>query len=290
MPRMTDSMAHQAGPGPSSLKLAALSANSYHLDSPPFTGTAGPLGDTLAEEHSERFNNLHDLSISGDQTPAASGRRGGGESSRERALMEGSSSRHQHTASNQVMQEGLNERNELYAHNNQTSNGDVPRWHLDDPRHQQQSRTIPGKDTEATPGVTSPHVISHSLSPPPFSSAGQGPLSAASTMRGGMAPSAHVNIDAAASERRGAHSRERSRPYFTQISDASSASYEESSSAAADGDADADESLLEAEVDGDETAHMARIPSNGSANKVPTQSQTKVRHRYKPVEARESTY
>ncbi|GAC93176.1 nicotinate-nucleotide adenylyltransferase [Pseudozyma hubeiensis SY62] len=47
MPRMTDS---QAGPGgPSSLKFAALSVQSFHLDSPPFTGTAvggaGPLDE-----------------------------------------------------------------------------------------------------------------------------------------------------------------------------------------------------------------------------------------------------
>lgn len=47
MPRMTDS---QAGPGgPSSLKFAALSVQSFHLDSPPFTGAAvggaGPLDE-----------------------------------------------------------------------------------------------------------------------------------------------------------------------------------------------------------------------------------------------------
>ncbi|PWN49397.1 hypothetical protein IE53DRAFT_388382, partial [Violaceomyces palustris] len=53
MPRMTDS---QAGPGgPSSLKFAALSVQSYHLDSPPFTGTAvgagGPTLDGGAHPH-----------------------------------------------------------------------------------------------------------------------------------------------------------------------------------------------------------------------------------------------
>lgn len=54
MPRMTDSMANQAGPGPSSFKLAALSANSFHLDSPPFTGTAGPLGEQYHQTSSQR--------------------------------------------------------------------------------------------------------------------------------------------------------------------------------------------------------------------------------------------
>ncbi|PWZ01295.1 Nucleotidylyl transferase [Testicularia cyperi] len=57
MPRMTDS---QAGPGgPSSLKFAALSVQSYQLDSPPFTGAAvgggGPLDEagrhTLHQQH-----------------------------------------------------------------------------------------------------------------------------------------------------------------------------------------------------------------------------------------------
>ena len=55
MPRMTDSL---SGPGgPTSLKFAALSVQSYHLDSPPFTGAAvggkGPLdeaGSQLAND------------------------------------------------------------------------------------------------------------------------------------------------------------------------------------------------------------------------------------------------
>jgi nicotinamide mononucleotide adenylyltransferase len=284
MPRMTDSMAHQAGPGPSSLKLAALSANSYHLDSPPFTGTAGPLGENI--DDIERLNSSlrnaaldiedgHNSEASGDQTPAAAFQRMSG--SRERMSTGGSVRQHQRRQS-QVMQDGLNERNEAYARDQHAlPDRDVPRWHLDDPRHQQQQQR------EATTGNAaveeqSPHIISHSLSPPPFSSAGQGPFSTASTLKG----SSTLPLDPSSSSRshigRGHRRRESSRPSFTQISDSNSASNDDAASATADGDADADEDVNEAEADGDETAYVVRNPmaANGATSKVPTQSQTKV--------------
>jgi len=284
---MTDSMAHQAGPGPSSLKLAALSANSYHLDSPPFTGTAGPLGENvddmerLASSLRNAASNLDDgnnSEASGDQTPAPFPRSGRGGGSRERMPTGGSTSRHSHQrGQSQVMQEGLKERNEAYARNNphQNADGDVPNWHLDDPRHQQQTTNT---SSTGAAGDASPHVISHSLSPPPFSSAGQGPLSTASTLRGNHNMTSNDPLLAHSLTGRAPRERESSRPSFTQISDSNSASNEDASSAAADGDADADEDLNEAEVDGDETAYVVRNPmgANGATNKVPTQSQTKV--------------
>lgn len=74
MPRMTDS---QAGPGgPSSLKFAALSVQSFHLDSPPFTGAAvggaGPLveaGQRLSSHDSDPPSHRSDSSSSQHQQP-----------------------------------------------------------------------------------------------------------------------------------------------------------------------------------------------------------------------------
>jgi nicotinamide mononucleotide adenylyltransferase len=276
MPRMTDAMAHQSGPGPSSLKLAALSAYSYHLDSPPFTGTAGPLGENvddverLAASLRNAASNLDDdvPEMEGDQTPATLSRRRNGSNERNQSV-----NRQIQRPQSQVMQDGLAERNEAYARDqHHLIDGDVPQWHLDDPRHQRQ---------QGAGGIddASPHIISHSLSPPPFSSSGQGPLSTASTLRGKhtmpLSDPLHSQSQAEGSSRR----RETSRPFFTQISDSNSASNEDASSAYADGDADADEDLNDAEVDGDDTAYIVRNTSgvNGAASKVPTQSQTKVR-------------
>lgn len=60
MPRMTDS---QAGPGaPSSLKFAALSVQSYQLDSPPFTGAAVGGGGPLDEAGQRLQNRSSDAS------------------------------------------------------------------------------------------------------------------------------------------------------------------------------------------------------------------------------------
>lgn len=280
MPRMTDALAHQAGPGPSSLKLAALSANSYHLDSPPFTGTAGPLGeniddvDRLSSSLRNAASTLDDVvsETSGDQTPAPLHRRGG---SRERMLSNGSSQREQQQHLSQVMQEGLKERDEVYARNH-NEDGDVPRWDLDDARHRHQLHRYPDNAPAARHDDGSPHVISHSLSPPPFSSSGQGPISTASALRGNAAAQMETSQP---SWQRASRRRETSRPSFTQISgDSNSASNEDAGSATADGDADADESANEAEADGDETAYVVRSPTgpSGSSNKVPTQSQTKV--------------
>ncbi|SJX62403.1 related to NMA2-nicotinate-nucleotide adenylyltransferase [Sporisorium reilianum f. sp. reilianum] len=81
MPRMTDS---QAGPGgPSSLKFAALSVQSFHLDSPPFTGAAvggaGPLdeaGQRLQSHDSEPPTHSLDGSLSQphSNSPSRAGR------------------------------------------------------------------------------------------------------------------------------------------------------------------------------------------------------------------------
>lgn len=293
-------MAHQTGTGPSSLKLAALSAYSYHLDSPPFTGTAGPLG-----EHSEDYdrlnssmkeaasnleddddnNNNHSPDVSGDNTPAAASRTSG---LRERIPTSGSS-RHSHQSS-QVMQEGLDERDEAY-HQIQHKEGDVdvPKWHLDDPRHHHQNQNIAQHTNQqdirslANDG-SSGHVLTNSLSPPPFSSSAQGPL--APSNKSILSP---PHRESTHPEDRTPRRRESSRPAFTQISDSNSTSNEDASSAAADGDgdadadADADEEPFEAEVDGDETAYIVRNSTgtiNGFTSKVPTQSQTKASKRY----------
>ncbi|TKY87879.1 hypothetical protein EX895_003460 [Sporisorium graminicola] len=77
MPRMTDS---QAGPGgPSSLKFAALSVQSFHLDSPPFTGAAvggaGPL-DEAGQRLQGHDSDSHDASVTHPQahSPSRPGR------------------------------------------------------------------------------------------------------------------------------------------------------------------------------------------------------------------------
>ncbi|KAI3483062.1 hypothetical protein L1887_54083 [Cichorium endivia] len=76
MPRMTDS---QAGPGgPSSLKFAALSVQSFHLDSPPFTGAAvggaGPLdeaGQRLSSHDSDPSSHASEASGSSHHAPGS---------------------------------------------------------------------------------------------------------------------------------------------------------------------------------------------------------------------------
>jgi hypothetical protein len=273
-------MAHQAGP--SSLKLAALSAYSYHLDSPPFTGTAGPLGDNnddydrLNSSLRDHATNLADDEISpdgsGDNTPAATSRAGGG--NRERIPTNGSGRRLQ---SRQGMHEGLQEREEIYArhHNSdhqRNDNGDVPSWHLEGktPPHRQET---PDQRSLAADGSSS-HFLSNSLSPPPFSSDAVGPLAGQSL------------------EKSNSQRREASRPAFAQVSSTTLSNEDASSSGATDADADVDadeeEEHHDAEADGNDTAVIPKSPfgaMNGFASKVPTQSQTKVRSSHNLLEA-----
>ncbi|KAN0066117.1 Nicotinamide/nicotinic acid mononucleotide adenylyltransferase 1 [Thecaphora frezii] len=80
MPRMTDS---QSGPGgPQSLKFAALSVQSYHLDSPPFTGAAvggkGPLdeaGQLIADVQTAGAEASHDTVKKAATSPLARSRK-----------------------------------------------------------------------------------------------------------------------------------------------------------------------------------------------------------------------
>lgn len=280
---MTDSMAHQSGPGPSSLKLAALSANSYHLDSPPFTGTAGPLGEysddyskqsTSSSKEGPSHASEDGLLSSGEHTPGNT-LANRSHSQRGRTSTGDSDHIHHHLLDHQrrrsqVMLEGLQAREEAYARDQHTTNADVPPWDLDDIRKQRNGSLVAPRTGNSTAHPN------HSLSPPPFSSSAQGPLApSTSTLRQGTPTLPQSPM---ATEERRHRTRESSRPSFTQISNSNSTSNEDAGSAEADGDADADESLHDGEVDGDETAYLTRpvLGLNGSAKVVPTQSQTKV--------------
>lgn len=259
---------HQAGP--SSLKLAALSAYSYHLDSPPFTGTAGPLGEN-AEDY-ERFNlTLRDdgreeggiSEASGDNTPAAVTRAGAHH--RERVPTSGSARLPQ--SSQGVMQEGLQQREEAYARHHDdgqqgnNGKGDTSSWDMEAQGHDRHSMAADG---------SSGHFLSNSLSPPPFSSSALGPLATS------VAP---AQDHPRTTEANGSRRRESSRPAFAQIN-STTPSNEDGSSATtdadADVDADAEEGTYETEADGNPGFRSSIGTINGFGSKVPTQSQTKV--------------
>jgi len=265
-------MAHQAGP--SSLKLAALSAYSYHLDSPPFTGTAGPLGDN-ADDYDRLNSSLRDnatiladedinLDVSGENTPAAISRVAG--ANRERVPTNGSGRQVQNK---QGMHEGLQEREEIYDrhhssdHHQMNDNGDVPSWHLEGktPPHRQHTLDQRSLASDESSG----HFLSNSLSPPPFSSDAVGPLGVGQPL-----------------EKNNHQRREMpGRPAFAQVNSTTLSNEDASSSGATDADADVDadeeEEPHDTEADGNETAVIPKGTTNGFASKVPTQSQTKVR-------------
>ena len=309
MPRMTDSMAHQAGPGPSSLKLAALSANSYHLDSPPFTGAAGPLGenvDDFSRLDASSSSSLRDGMQVDDGTSATSSDHTPAPSLRSRSLHKGgaqsreSSQQQQHQLQH-TRQESHRQHSREGAKGNGNIDGDavygggfrtdrdVPRWHLDDPRNHDEQLAEYRQGSGLNESTLPPASLSQSLSPPPFSSSGQGPISSSASSAVVDTNNNSSEADHLLSSQGRAHRRrESSRPSFTQISHSNPTSTDDASnsSAAADGDADADESIHEGEVDGDDTVYVARggvagaggvSSSNGAAKAVPTQSQTKVR-------------
>lgn len=279
---MTDSMSNQAGPGPSSFKLAALSAQSYHLDSPPFTGTAGPLGEHLGHEGGhlqgqQPHNSLANVAEQ-DMTPASS-----------RPV------RTPAAATTTTSAEGAS--SSAQGHANHANNSDVPRWSLDRPMPGAMAShrdSVPSWLHSGSSAVVDDHnddsnraTLSHSLSPPPFSSSGQGPVqtsapansapAAAATTSATQEPNTPMSTTPSRHRRR-----ESSRPSFTQISDSNSQSNGDGGSATtdADGDADASEnSDPDGEVDGDETAYVVRGRSS-QPGRVPIQGQTKEEYKF----------
>lgn len=118
--RMTDATTGP-GPGPASTKLAALSIDSYHLDSPPFTGTAVG-GPPLAEAGAR----LAATAQNGDGTPSRAGKNhtqghltGASPLSNEIA---NNPTTHSRTASSAEAEEAA------------LHDGDVPQWLLDSRR------------------------------------------------------------------------------------------------------------------------------------------------------------
>lgn len=283
-------MPNQAGPGPSSFKLAALSAQSYHLDSPPFTGTAGPLGEPLGsheggwqQQQQQEPSSFSSANLTGqDMTPASS-----------------KPTRPRMTSSSGAGMPNLSSE----AQGSQASNSDVPRWSLDRPRQSaapNEGAGVPSwlssnssaiaDDSQGEDDGAPRATLSHSLSPPPFSSSGQGPMSSSVTSAGPAAAAAIAStsatngsgINTPLSSYRQHHRRESSRPSFTRISDSNSQSNGDGGSATtdADGDADASEnSDPDGEVDGDETAYVVRGRSS-QPGRVPVQGQTKEEYKF----------
>lgn len=135
MPRMTDSA---SGPGgPSSLKFAALSVQSYQLDSPPFTGTAigsadpgpshspqSPNGPMSSRTHDQASSRAHDGHTSKDnhrslrQAGEATPNQSSGKDHPTRALSNDDASR--------------STRYRTQSRDTDSSrDSDVPDWHLD---------------------------------------------------------------------------------------------------------------------------------------------------------------
>jgi hypothetical protein len=134
---MTDSTSGP-GTGPSSAKLAALSIQSYHLDSPPFTGAAVGAGLGSAAQTPQQQPHAHDgpLSPSQQQTPGASGSGAAGSSAHSRSPLSREASRRRASPDGAAPAHGGD------------GNGDVPRWRLD------ARRTSNGYRTERSPSRT----------------------------------------------------------------------------------------------------------------------------------------
>ncbi|MCO5555773.1 hypothetical protein L7F22_009318 [Adiantum nelumboides] len=363
MPRMTDSMTpSQAGPGPSSFKLAALSAQSYHLDSPPFTGTAGPLGEvnpplnhgevvdrsspnaqlSSAESDYENRSRTHKhsqsqtSSITDNNSIASSSAaaQSGGEDNAERTPFAGASTNLAFTGRGSSTSAGraANSRQNsderrsrggisgsvtnldgaVSSVTNQASDVDVPQWSLDESRRTKYSANIGNDDTnqgdrtisadggDITPGTdlrkSFNHLHSSSLSPPPFSSSGPGPIGT-SQNKGGS--NEDITLSTSGQKPR---IRELSRPTFTQTSyaDAATSHMEDAASSATgdadnngnghgglydeDQDADADDNIHppDGEVDGDdERPFVSQNGRNtGPQKKMPLQSQTQEHYKF----------
>lgn len=269
-------MANQAGPGPSSFKLAALSANSFHLDSPPFTGTAGPLGHQLSRSHQP---NEGDHSLSSTLREESHVRPGESHNRSHGALdphdMEPRRNNSQaRSDSHGSRGQGSDEIAGSVSSHERNPNVDVPHWDLD------ASRPDFPDNEQGDHGIHN-----SSLSPPPFSSASQGPIPI-SYNRTGTTANAESTTQA-----RSSRQREASRPVFTEISEGGATSnMEDAASSAADGDvdvvddADAEDTYFghhveaDGEVDGDEDPYVVRGPNGagGPARRMPLQSQTKV--------------
>ncbi|EPQ31939.1 uncharacterized protein PFL1_00138 [Pseudozyma flocculosa PF-1] len=137
MPRMTDS---QSGPGgPQSLKFAALSVQSYHLDSPPFTGAAvggkGPLdeaGQQILDAHHAAGTEAHPSgSRKAASSPLARSRKmtaDGDDDPYTRSLSQSGSSQNQHPASANASQQASLD---VAGSGQRQRDGDVPDWDLD---------------------------------------------------------------------------------------------------------------------------------------------------------------
>lgn len=354
MPRMTDSMTpSQAGPGPSSFKLAALSAQSYHLDSPPFTGTAGPLGEVNPINHGEVVDrsspnaqstegdyknrsrsHKHSQSQTSSSTidhSKASSSAQSVEDTSERTPFAGASTNLSFTGRGSSVDGNAKSRQNSYERRsklggnmsgsvgnldaaissvtNQASDVDVPHWSLDEARRTRQSgnighdegdRTIAADGGDITPGTELPkafnHLHSSSLSPPPFSSSGPGPIGT-SQNKGGS--NEDVTLSTAGKAPR---KRESSRPTFTQTSyaDAATSHMEDAASSATgeadnngygygglydeDQDVDADDNIHppDGEVDGDDERPFVTQNgrSTGPQKKMPLQSQTQEHYKF----------
>lgn len=359
MPRMTDSMTpSQAGPGPSSFKLAALSAQSYHLDSPPFTGTAGPLGEVnpinhgevvdrtspnaqLAQGEHEAQMRTHKHTPSQtttmtDRSIASTSTQSDADENAERTPFAGASTNLRLTGTGSMTATGkaANSRQNsderrsraggstsislanldgaINSVTNQASDIDVPQWSLDEQRKlrhgdnighddfSQADRTISADRGDITPGTELPKSFtslhSSSLSPPPFSSSGPGPIG---TLQNRSGPNEDNPLSSAGRQPR---KRELSRPTFTQTSyaDAATSHMEDAASSATcdgdnngnghgglydeDQDVDADDNIHppDGEVDGDDERPFVSQNSRsvGPQKRMPLQSQTQEHYKF----------